>query len=236
MHSISTSNNNPSNGDDNNIINNNVSRFPMNLLTLFPDSEQEREWQGPFSFVHACDPQLGLIEKHILKKEEPGWEVDLAHLKCMIKMVNEIVPKPKFLVIGGDMVDTPPYDESLALHTSQFNDFKECCCTLLDPDIKLLFVCGNHDVGDMPTFSTMQLYRDEFGPEYFSFWQGGVKFTILNSQYFKFPELLEMEYFQQMDFLLNSKNTDDNIAVHHGTKRTCKQLYTFNNKKYYFLQ
>lgn len=189
-------------------------RIPMNLSTLFPEEfqRQEKLWTGPFSFVHACDPQLGLIEKHILKKANPGWDVDVAHLKCAVKMINQIRPKPKFVVIGGDMCDTPPYNDLLATHSAQYQDFKACFDDL-DPDIKLLFVVGNHDVGDMPTQSTMDIYRNEFGQEYFSFWQGGVKFTILNSQYFKFPELLEIEAFQQMDFLQNVKREG---AKHHG--------------------
>lgn len=95
-------------------------------------------------------------------------------------MINEIQPKPKFLVVGGDMVDTPPYVETLGIHSEQYKDLKDCFDTMLDPDIKAVFVCGNHDVGDMPTFTTMDVYRNEFGPEYFTFWHGGVKFTVLN--------------------------------------------------------
>jgi hypothetical protein len=193
----------------------NETRFPMKLSNLFPDLSQQDEkvWKSSFSFVHACDPQLGLIEKHILKLDEPGWKVDAAHLKCAVKMTNEIRPKPKFMIIGGDMVHTPPYTDQLDVHIAQYKDFQKCFEDL-DPEIKLIFVSGNHDVGDFCTLSTMDIYRDEFGADYFSFWQGGVKFTVLNSQYFKAPDVLEMESFQQMDFLKNLKKEN---AVHHGT-------------------
>jgi hypothetical protein len=195
--------------------NSSSSRLPMMLKTLFPkDLEaEERRWKGPFSFVHAADCQLGLIEKHILKKDNPKWEVDKIHLKCAIQMINKIQPKPRFLVIGGDMVDTPPYEDVLDIHTAQYEDFVRCMEDL-DPEIKLIVICGNHDVGDVPTARTMDIYGNEFGPDFFSFWMGGVKFSVLNSQYFRCPEALPMSSFMQNEFL--EKDMKDAQAIHSG--------------------
>jgi hypothetical protein len=52
----------------------------------------------------------------------------------------------------------------------------------LNPAIKLVCVCGNHDVGDIPTPDTISMYKKEFGEDYFSFWCNGCKFICLNSQ------------------------------------------------------
>jgi len=58
----------------------------------------------------------------------------------------------------------------------------------LDEDIPLVCVCGNHDVGNKPTEETIDLYRKEFGDDYLTFWAGGVKFIVLNSQLIQGPE------------------------------------------------
>jgi len=189
-------------------------RLPMMISELFPASAEEdaKKWNGPFTFIHAADCQLGMIEKHILKKTNPKWEVDMIHLRCAVNMINKISPKPKFMVLGGDMVDTPPYEDVMEIHKAQYEDFVRCM-EELDPEIKLIVVCGNHDVGDVPTELTMNTYKSEFGPDYFSFWVGGVKFTVTNSQYFKCPEAVPMESHMQDEFLNNIR--DDN-AVHSG--------------------
>jgi len=83
----------------------------------------------------------------------------------------------------------------------------------LDPDIKLVCVCGNHDIGNEPTAVTVQNYRREFGPDFFSFWTGGVKFVVLNSQYFKSAELVPEEIKAQDEFM---NTIADSTAKHIG--------------------
>lgn len=39
-----------------------------------------------------------------------------------------------------------------------------------DPSIPLVFVSGNHDLGNTPTPSTVEQYCREWGDDYFSFW------------------------------------------------------------------
>ena len=60
----------------------------------------------------------------------------------------------------------------------------------LDPEIPLVCVCGNHDVGEEPTKETIEGYAKSFGDDYFSFWHGGVKFMVINSQYFVHREFV----------------------------------------------
>lgn len=55
----------------------------------------------------------------------------------------------------------------------------------LHPDIPLLCVCGNHDVGEKPTGGALQQYGSSFGDDYYSFWVSGVRFTVANAQYWK---------------------------------------------------
>lgn len=67
----------------------------------------------------------------------------------------------------------------------------------LSRDIPLVFVSGNHDLGNAPTPDTVRDYCQLWGEDYFSFWVGGVFFLVLNSQlYFdcsKCPELRQAQ-------------------------------------------
>ncbi|KAJ3608300.1 hypothetical protein NHX12_025349, partial [Muraenolepis orangiensis] len=54
----------------------------------------------------------------------------------------------------------------------------------MDPSIPLVFVSGNHDLGNTPTPATVQQYRRAWGDDYCSFWVGGVLCLVLNSQLF----------------------------------------------------
>jgi hypothetical protein len=57
--------------------------------------------------------------------------------------------------------------------------------TTLDPSIRPICVCGNHDIGNTPTTETIEQYTKEFGSDYFSFWIGGCKFISVNSQFYQ---------------------------------------------------
>lgn len=39
-----------------------------------------------------------------------------------------------------------------------------------DPSIPLVFVSGNHDLGNTPTPSSVEQYCNNWGDDYFSFW------------------------------------------------------------------
>jgi hypothetical protein len=57
-------------------------------------------------------------------------------------------------------------------YEAQFEDFK-AVFQGLDPEIPLICVCGNHDVGDQPTVESIAKYRNKYGDDFFSFWVGG---------------------------------------------------------------
>jgi len=143
--------------------------------------ETEENWNGSFQFIQAADTQFGLIDRYILKKQKITWTREIELLRLLIKSVNILNPKPKFFVICGDLVDAFPTE--IALRKSQVTDLK-IVLRELDPEISVVCVCGNHDIGDVPTEDGIQSYRRDFGDDFFSFWFGGCKFITLNSQYF----------------------------------------------------
>lgn len=132
----------------------------------------------PFYFIQAADTQLGLIDSFFHKKL--GWDKEIDLIQKMIQAVNQMTPKPKFLIVCGDMVNAYPGEEC---REDQYRDHKRLF-DQLDKEIPLVCVCGNHDVGDTPTVETITKYRNDFGPDYFSFVVNDVLMIIINSQYY----------------------------------------------------
>ena len=90
-----------------------------------------------------------------------------------------------------------------------------------DQDIPLVFVSGNHDIGNTPTRETIDNYCKNWGDDYFSFWVGGVFFIVLNSQlYFDSSKCPELK--QAQDVWLNEQ-----LAV--AEKHKCKHMIVFQH-------
>ncbi|GFS48746.1 hypothetical protein TNIN_487151 [Trichonephila inaurata madagascariensis] len=159
----------------------NLLRIAENLAYPGFEKGKESTWKGPFYFIQGADTQLGLIENYIEKKPNPGWEKEIKLTQTAINAINAMNPRPLFFVVCGDLIDAFP---GTSLRNPQEVDFirlfKE-----LHPDIPLVCVCGNHDVGDTPTHESILIYKKTFGDDYFTFYCGGVMFIVINSQFFK---------------------------------------------------
>ena len=57
----------------------------------------------------------------------------------------------------------------------------------LDPDIALVCLCGNHDVGNRPTRESINHWTSSFGDDYLSFWVNGTFNICLNNCLFSNP-------------------------------------------------
>lgn len=189
----------------------------MNITAMMTNSDQ-RNWSGHFTFVQAADTQFGLIDKFVKgQKAEPDWTKEIELTKEMISNVNKMKPKPRFIVVCGDMLDAFPYEgDSAKLRERQYADFVKLFKDL-DPSVKLVCVCGNHDIGDDPTKESLAIYRKQFGPDFFTFWTGGVKFVVLNSQYFKCPDRIPDECQRQQDFMntISDKSAKHIVVFQH---------------------
>lgn len=93
-------------------------------------------------------------------------------------------PCPRFVVHLGDMVHPVP---ALSEHKDAIKQFRSLASQLHAP---LHLTPGNHDVGDkliewMPAGRVcdeyLAAYREEFGPDYYAFEEGGLLFIVLNS-------------------------------------------------------
>ena len=135
-------------------------------------------WQGNFFFIQAADTQFGLIDQWAGNPAETRtWDEEIRLTRLAIQHANSMNPKPKFFIVCGDLVNAFPEK----MHKdAQEKDFKEIFKEL-DHQVPLVCVCGNHDVGNTPTSSTLSSYRQKFGDDYFSFWvQGEYKLNFLS--------------------------------------------------------
>jgi len=71
------------------------------------------------------------------------------------------------VIVCGDLTDA--YDPTL--QKLQQDDLKKIFSEV-DPSIPFICVCGNHDVGNTPSESSIARYRDEFGDDYFQWTVG----------------------------------------------------------------
>ncbi len=113
---------------------------------------------------------------------EQAYAVELEYSRRAVGIVNNMQPRPAFLVVCGDLVNAFPDKE--AQQADQVKDFKNIF-SQVHPDIHLMCTCGNHDVGDRPTPRTIQMYNQRFGDDYYTFWCRGVQVIVLNSQLIK---------------------------------------------------
>ncbi|XP_054549808.1 serine/threonine-protein phosphatase CPPED1 isoform X2 [Talpa occidentalis] len=149
-------------------------------LDAFP-SEKEREWKGPFYFIQGADPQFGLMKAWATGNCDSGgdeWGQEIRLTEQAVQAVNRLNPKPRFFVLCGDLVHAMP---GTPWRKEQTEDLQRVL-RQVDPEIPLVLVSGNHDVGNVPTAETIAEFCQTWGDDYFSFWVGGVLFLVLNSQ------------------------------------------------------
>ena len=120
-----------------------------------------------FTFVQVCDTQLG----------RGGYDHDKEELRRTVLLANCMVPAPEFVVFCGDLRDTAKSGQG-------YQDFKA-----LANDLKMPYYCalGNNDAGDVPAPASLQEFRTEIGPDYFTFDHMGFTFIVVDTQIWKSP-------------------------------------------------
>lgn len=160
------------------------------------ENESKQDFVEPFYFIHAADTQFGLIDRYLKKLDKPGWDEEKELSEMLVLACNTIEPKPKFIIICGDLIDAYPHLGELK--RMQINDLKKIFSKL---NIPLVCVCGNHDIGNEPTMGALIEYKNDFGPDYFYFIQNGILFIVLNSQFYEHREYVEDYAKEQDDWL-----------------------------------
>lgn len=156
----------------------------------------------PFFFVQMSDPQFGMY------KTGNNFQHERENATTALDAVNKL--HPDFVIVTGDLVNKEGDKEQIAA-------FKETFAKL-DTTIPLYLVPGNHDLGNKPTTSSLERYRKEFGPDFYSFDRHGVRFIVLNSSVIKDPSLVEKDDSLQKEWLLKTLDTTSACIVfqHHS--------------------
>lgn len=194
---------------------------------LHPDSEFSAEFQSKndgkrFYFIQAADTQLGLMEWWGQNREngpdgipypDSKWDQEIELCRKSVEILNNLTPRPAFFIVCGDLVDAfaSEYPEIREL---QEKDLKEVY-SKLTPDIPMICVCGNHDVGNIPSNESIEKYKNSFGEDYFSFYKNGTCFIVLNSQFYADHSLVPDLYQEHESWLQQElKSAKDHGAQH----------------------
>jgi serine/threonine-protein phosphatase CPPED1 len=155
-----------------------------------------------FTFVIGADTQLGISSGC------REWDYELEYSRRAVNYINQLTPKPAFVSLCGDLIDMEPslysekfsHDQCLAIQSQQYHDFEQVW-RLLDPAIPLLCLCGNHDVGNIPTMESVQRYVSRFGDDYFAFWHQRTYCLCLNTNLYNDHSQTETLYTLQHRWL-----------------------------------
>jgi len=149
------------------------------------DSHRQGEARptAPLVFVQMADTQIGIRSTYRVPGEEPvkGWDVEMAACRRAFHAINR--RKPDFAIICGDLTDEFPTTGKQDVLEAQRRDFKSLL-DIVDPEIPILCLCGNHDLGNRPNAVTVEKYVSEFGDDYFTFDTAHMQGIAINSQLF----------------------------------------------------
>jgi 3',5'-cyclic AMP phosphodiesterase CpdA len=179
-----------------------------------------------FNFIQMADPQVGMFarfselspeataglrEAGLNVKDAPlseGVGQERENLNTAIEQFAEV--DPAFVVVCGDMVDTVGDKDQISLIRETLGEY--------NASVPVHWVPGNHDIGVdnlIPNRDSTDMYRAEYGDDYYAFDHGESKFIILNSVLLDRPENLPDEHTIQMDFLGDTLRSRESREAEH---------------------
>jgi hypothetical protein len=148
---------------------------------------------SPLQFVVCADTQFGMTNSNA------EWEIEKDYSRKAVAFINELEPRPLFCCVCGDLVDmeysfyngkddhTFTKEDCERIQQQQRAEFQEIWSKLND-NIALICVCGNHDIGNRPTKTSIDSFIQYFGDDYFAFWSTRQSYNIvLNTTLFSDP-------------------------------------------------
>ena len=129
-----------------------------------------------FYFVQVVAPNFGLAAH-----PEECCDVEKRDMEKVVNALNNMKPKPRFLLVQGNYTNAPPNDKE---YFPQIESFKSAFENL-SPEIPVVCISGPTDCGNPATLDSVQAYRSTFGDDWFAFWVEGVQFLAVNTTYFK---------------------------------------------------
>jgi 3',5'-cyclic AMP phosphodiesterase CpdA len=126
----------------------------------------------PFFFIQLSDPQFGMFTGN------KDFVQETANYEFAAATVNRL--RPKFVIITGDLVNKPG-------DAAQIAEYKRITAKI-NTNIPVYHVAGNHDVENVPTPARLTEFTNHFGPDRFTFREGGFAGIVLNSSVIHSPQ------------------------------------------------
>jgi len=172
--------------------------FIILIISAWPvAAESHSAW----FFAVLSDPQFGMYAK------DQNFAQETANFEFAIANLNRL--HPRFVVICGDLVNRTGDRAEIA-------EYKRIL-QKLDPSIPVYSVAGNHDVGNIPTQTTLDEFHNAIGRDYYTFTQTGILGIVLNSNLIRSPQGAPLAAQQQEQWLektlANAKSTPDRKIV-----------------------
>eukprot|EP00586_Coscinodiscus_wailesii_P018747 CAMPEP_0172509266 /NCGR_PEP_ID=MMETSP1066-20121228/218816_1 /TAXON_ID=671091 /ORGANISM="Coscinodiscus wailesii, Strain CCMP2513" /LENGTH=602 /DNA_ID=CAMNT_0013287663 /DNA_START=162 /DNA_END=1970 /DNA_ORIENTATION=+ len=207
--------------------------LPQPTDTSDAGTEKERKRRHGHRFVIAADTQFGILMDGYAM-ENPNWTDEIEMSRRAVSKLNAMEgrERPLFVCVCGDLVDTESsFSGALAswkkvmegwertlVFEQQVKDFKRVW-SRLDPDIGLVCLCGNHDVGNRPTRASIERWTKSLGDDYLAFWVNGTYNIAMNNCLFSnptgAPDLFEEQLHWLEDRLIYAqKNNAAHIFVY----------------------
>mmetsp|Transcript_3578 Transcript_3578/g.6259 ORF Transcript_3578/g.6259 Transcript_3578/m.6259 type:complete len:330 (-) Transcript_3578:2665-3654(-) len=156
-------------------------------------------------FVVIADPQLGMMQSNA------SWNEELELCSKAVSVLNTL--RPAFVIVVGDLIHAhqqlyPDFPNIVQVAQQQNNDFIQTF-RALNENIPLLTLCGNHDVGNIPTHESMNQWKTQYGSDYYSFFTpinstSKVLCIVLNSQLLQTEILSREDSIKQINWLENT--------------------------------
>ena len=128
--------------------------------------------QQTWFFAVLSDPQFGMYAK------DQNFTQETANFEFAIANLNRL--HPRFVVICGDLVNRTG-------DAAQIAEYKRILREL-DPSIPVYSVAGNHDVGNVPTPTTISEFRTAIGEDHYTFLVNGILGVVLDSNLIRAPQ------------------------------------------------
>jgi 3',5'-cyclic AMP phosphodiesterase CpdA len=206
-------------------------------VKLSDSSSRPDDSSEPHTFVVTADTQLGMASGNA------SWDEELRYSRQCVAALNALQPKPLFCCVCGDLVDmtaslfrgNPKYgakevwteEECNRVQDQQNDDFKSIWKDV-DPEIALVCLCGNHDVGNRPQAADIERFKNSFGDDYLAFWARNTYNIVVNSSLFNDPSGAEHLYKEQLQWL------EDRLR--HAVEHKAGNIFVFSHHPWFLYQ
>jgi 3',5'-cyclic AMP phosphodiesterase CpdA len=172
------------------------------LIVVAGNAEgQKKNSFRPFFFIQITDPQFGMTES------DKGFSIETELYTRAVELINKL--SPPFVVITGDLVNNRKI-------LSQITEFKRITA-MIDPEIKVWYSPGNHDVGQVPSRTAIDSFIYDYGHDRFSFIYRNNLFIGLNSPIIKnkIPGLEEDQFEWLRKIISENKDVSHKVIFTH---------------------